>query len=445
MNGRHAVFYSKKILTDRKGLSFYHQLLHEERKSRDEIEAINWERRKKIVKFACEHVPFYREKYREYGFESGDLKQREDFEKLPLLTRQDIQRCNESLMADNADKRYMRMSTTGGSTGSPVKVWHDTRFLSSAVSWQILHWWGISPYENQAVIWRSGAAAALNESLKFRLKQWPVRRIYLDASTMDESNTALFIEKMNKVRPSLVTGYVGGIEYVADYILRNKIQIDSPRAVWTTASPVAPPQRKKIEQAFRCKVLDQYGCCEIYWLAAQCPSCADLHVHYTLRHLEFVDEKGDCISNTGDEGAVVATDLYNYVFPLIRYSNGDRGRWAKTACVCGCNLPLIKSVCGRISERVVTPGGLYLSGEYLTTLFDDFPYAVRQFQIQQFKDYSLILRVVRNSEYSGSDAEISTVLSALKEKCRHEMPIQIEYVNEIPHDRGKTRYIISDI
>jgi phenylacetate-CoA ligase len=144
-------------------------------------------------------------------------------------------------------------------------------------------------------------------------------------------------------------------------------------------------------------------------------------------------------------GRIALTDLENYAFPLIRYVNEDEGRWLDKTCACGRPFPLIDAVRGRVTERVLLPNGTCLSGDYLTTIFDNFPQSVKQFQLHQQEDYSIRLKVVPNDKHAEAEQEIREVESILREKTQGLAAIEIQKVPRIPHDRGKTRFIISDI
>ncbi len=215
---------------------------------------------------------------------------------------------------------------------------------------------------------------------------------------MSENDVTLFIKEINQFRPPLLKGYVGAISHLANTIVEKGIDVFSPKAVWVTAAPVSKVQKKRIENAFHAPVYDQYAFSEIFWVAAECSERKGLHIFSDSRHVEFINEIGK--PSLGDElGRIVVTDLENYAFPLIRYENGDLGRTLANKCNCGINLPLMHPVRGRISDNVCFPDGTLISGEYLTTIFDDFPDTVIAFQVHQASDYSLTINVVPNREF----------------------------------------------
>ena len=91
------------------------------------------------------------------------------------------------------------------------------------------------------------------------------------------------------------------------------------------------------------------------------------------------------------------------------------------------------------------PSGGCVSGVYLTTIFHEYPGAVRQFQVRQASDFSLQVLYVPNREYSDLSQVLKKVKGTLEEKTRGEVAVSMEEVNHIPHDRGKLHYVRSDV
>lgn len=213
--------------------------------------------------------------------------------------------------------------------------------------------------------------------------------------------------------------------------------------MWVTAAPVSAPQRRLISSVFRAPVYDQYGTCEIPWIAAQCGSGSTLHAFSDARHLEFVDGNNKPVED-GRIGRVLVTDFENHVFPLIRYDLEDRGSFCKTKCDCGLTLPTIRPILGRVTENLYLPDGTTIAGEFLTTIFDTFPEAVSAFQVHQKSDYTISVYYVpaRESELARA---LPAVRALLLRRTRGSLALDFAPVSAIPHDRGKFRFIRSDV
>ncbi|MHB9028472.1 MAG: phenylacetate--CoA ligase family protein [Candidatus Latescibacterota bacterium] len=436
------IFWLKQLV--RPGaLSFYEKLAGNQYLSPDELAAVNWAARKKILTHAYDTSPYYAHKYKISGLHPHDIKRPEDWDTIPVLSKEEIRNNFKRIISTTIAEEKLRAVSTGGSTGQPLKVLHDMRYPLEALGWRMLSWWGGHSGEDAAFCWRLQNKTR-TASLVNALLWWPTRRIWIDASCISENSIHKFLKDFNRIKPAYFQGYTGAIHHVAKYILENSLPIYHPRFVWGTASPVSAVQRGDIEKAFNAPLYDQYGCCEIFWLAAECKEKRGLHVFSDARHVEFTDADGATVS-PGRPGNVIITDLLNYGFPLIRYQNGDTGSALSQTCSCGITLPLISQIKGRISDSIKLPNGNIISGDYVTTLFDNYPDSVHEFQVRQHSDYSITIYAVPGTSLALLNKILEKVKNEMKTRTGGQIFISHEIVKEINSDRGKTRFIISDI
>lgn len=402
-----------------------------------------------IVRSAMEHTAFYPKFYGEAGFEVGDIGKEGWFERLPVVTKKELREHFEEFVNPQL-QQYLNVSTTGGSTGTPTKTGFDGRAAEEIYSWRLQSWFGVHPWDDHAYIWRMTRPSKLAQ-FKNSVLWWPTRHVKLDATFVTEEAIVRFLRECCRVRPKLVMGYVGALTQVAQYILDHRSAqglIDmsawTPNVVWTTSAPLSPVQRKLIGDAFGAPVCDQYGSCEIRWIAQQCTEGKGLHVNVEHVNVEFVDDNNKPVSK-GEYGRTLLTNLEDGVFPLIRYENGDRGRWLTEPCSCGRTLPCIDSVKGRESESFVLPSGKTINGEYLTTIFDATPDLVRGFRVVQHRDSSITIEFIPASTSDSQTQQIHAVLTLFAKKLGGEVPIDFKKVTEIAHDRGKLRFVVREI
>jgi phenylacetate-CoA ligase len=422
-------------------LSFYSALLAAERLGPEALALLNCQKRKAQTAFAFDHTVFYRRAFEATGISRDDLADPSTFERLPILLRSDIVDHFDDLIADTANPGCWSKATTGGSTGTPLTVLHDRRVPIETAWWRVARWWEADPSDDIAFIYRIRRTflSALANSLLW----WPTKRIFLDASLMTTQAILNFVTQYNAVRPAILQGYVGGVYEFALFLRDKGLAIHPPRAVWVTSAPLTESQRLVMQNVFQAPVYDQYGSCEVSWLACECRQRNGLHMMHDLRHIEIVDDSGRPVSD--DEwGRILVTDLDNRVMPLIRYEIGDRGRRLTRTCSCGVTLPLMDKVQGRISDVVRLPDGTVISGEFLTTLFDDHPEAVATFQLQQRADFSMTLRCVPGKGPRAREF-MEGARRQLQIRAGVAVPVTLELAEQIPHDRGKTRFITSDI
>lgn len=423
---------------------FYLDLKKNQYLSQDEIESISWNKTRRLLHYAYEKVPYYRKKYDSTGMHPNDIKTSEDYHRIPFLTKEDIRKNTDAMISSEASLKDLNTSTTGGSTGQVLKLYHQRNVPRAAIGWRMMNWWGVPPGTDTAWIWRMGRPSILNR-IALKIIEWPSRSIQLNAARLDSQNMKDFIKAYNASNIQLVHGYVGAVNELASFILDNKLTVRAPKAVSVTSSPITLLQEKRIEKAFGAPVYDQYGCSEVFWLAAQCNKKKGLHRFHDTRRIEFIgDDNLPCAD--GEQGKIVITNLEAYYFPIIRYLVGDLGRSIPGKCECGVNLPLMEKVSGRSTDIIKMPDGASISGDYLTTIFDDYPDEIIQFQVHQQKTGDIVIRYI---PAMGQQQDIDAITEKVYHKCQkdfcnRQVKINFEKVDEIPHIRGKLVYIMSE-
>ena len=175
--------------------------------------------------------------------------------------------------------------------------------------------------DNEAIVHRR-VPVTFKEKLINRAMWWPTQRVYLSATRISDKKLARFVDEIRLKKIKWIVGYCGSLEYVADYILKNNIGISCVKLVWSTSSPLTKIVREKLENAFNCPVMDQYGCCEMGNIAVQKPMEDCLTVNNDYVWVDIVNTEGANVRK-GDLGDVCITDLNTLEFPLIKYRLGE--------------------------------------------------------------------------------------------------------------------------
>lgn len=436
------VFWFKNYLFRPYAIKQYRCALRNYKLNSTRLEELNWEKRKLLVFYAYQNIPFYHDFYEMNRFHPSMLHTEKDWEKVPVLEKNMVRENIDRMKASCISKRHIGTTSTGGSTGIPLKIYVDKRFHWEIVGWRMFKQWAISPGDNVGIIHRRVPISFIGK-LKNRLLWWPTKRIYLNASSIDDDDVQHFVDDIIRKKIVWLQGYVGGLERVADYILANQITIKTLKMVWATSAPLLANVRLKMESAFRCKIMNQYGCCEVPNIAMQCCKGEHLHINNDVVHIDILNSEGHIVMD--EEGDILVTNLESRAFPLIKYRLGDRGTILSQHCICGSPFPLLKQIKGRISDAIYTPSGVYIDGCYLTTLFDKYSTLFNQFQIFQHKDYSVTIYVktYKNDELTRN--ALDYVKNRLSTDTKNEIPINISIVKHIEDDRGKIRYILSEI
>jgi phenylacetate-coenzyme A ligase PaaK-like adenylate-forming protein len=434
------IFHKKMCLLKKGGIDFYADLKSNEQLSEDRLFELNLKRRQLLVQFAYKTIPFYQKKYKEAGFDLGDVEEENFFEKLPVLEKDDVRQYAEQLIDPNCSFEELCESATGGSTGVPLKVYQDPKILINLISWRTLNWWGVDISDSSGYLYRA-VPEGWHKKLQ-KLVLWPTKRNWISAAEMNLDNMRLFYQRLKRDKAKYIVGYVGAIDAFANFLDNESLSIDSLKVVWTTSSPLNEGKRKYLSEIFDCSIYTQYGSCEFYWISAECTKQNGLHIANDIRHVDVLN--GYDPVGRGVFGDLVVTDLLNYKFPLIRYRLGDRGRLLKSKCSCSLPFPMMDYVKGRISDSIICKSGTLIPGEYWTTIFDNYTSEIKSFQVHQLKDYSIKVKYEANTGF-----KCNKIISEIEEKLRQKLGAVIELSFEETqvdiNDNGKTRFVISDI
>ena len=189
-----------------------------------------------------------------------------------------------------------------------------------------------------------------------------------------------------------------------------------------------------MEQAFGCKVFNQYGSREIPNIACECRH-GNQHIFTDMVYLEPV--------KLDNEDRLIVTSLTNRLMPFIRYDIGDSGRLKEGECTCGSPFPLMEMGTCRHNDLIRTLSGKHVYPSFFIHLLDGLT-QIKHYQFVQVELDRIILNLVASSRLNAG------IENSLKEKiCREvdeRMVLEINYVDEIKRSvSGKHRFVICNI
>ena len=408
----------------------------------DEIERIQLKKLGQLLKHSYDNVPYYHKIFKKLDLRPEDIRTHDDLLKLPVLTKDDIRNNYSDMIAPGTEAAHFK-TATGGSTGKPLQLIRDRRHFGfvKGINWRFRQWAGWDFHTR----WVNLTGESFTEEKKNSLA--PIKKALigkkLPLSTFDMSEEAMegFVRRITEHDPKVMRGFVSSLVVLARFVERNNIETIRPDSVITISETLFDHQRKIIEDAFDCKVFNDYGCREGWVMAFDCPTHSCMHVASEQVVPEFVRE-GSHVTNE-ELGQILVTDLHNYVMPLIRYSSGDAGIPTNERCTCGRGLGSVRSIEGRIHDFILTEKEDLLPGEFFPHLFKDVT-GIEEFQIVQETKGKLLLRIVKTTSYSESDLEF--ILENFRKYCG-DLDVEVSFQKEIEPigTHGKRRVTISKI
>lgn len=333
------------------------------------------ERRRQLLRHAARHVPYYRETLAEVGAVDGDGRiHLERFADIPLLDKGTIRARFDDLTSDDLAGRRWSTSSSGGSTGRPIKVIREDCSGHDLALFNLFNEWaGQRPGDRHAVLW--GVSRGLTHrdggwaSSRARVSRWLNNYLLLDSYSVTHAKLRDHVARLEAWKPSYLQGYADFLYYLARFVEREGLTIHRPESITCTATPLYQHMRKAIERVFNAPAYDRYGSGEVGQLAAQCERRSGLHVSVTTHHVEILRPDGSA-AGPGEVGEIVVTPLLNLAMPLIRYRTEDLGAWMPGCCSCGRTWPMVTNLVGRAIDVFVTRDGRLVSGGLLIKLVD---------------------------------------------------------------------------
>ena len=373
-----------------------------------------------LLRHARQHSAYYRALY-------GGLPESVPVEALPVVRKADLMAHFDSWATDPrirlrdvmdflADRRRVGEPfrdglwawKSSGTSGIPGIFVHDRHAMSVydalvAMQMEDVRWSGTAGARMLAAGGRAALVVATGDHFASIASWERVRRAYpsLEARSVPvTAPLADIVRALNEWRPAFIAGYPSALEILATEQAAGRLAI-APALAWCGGETLSPGVRKRIESAFACGLLNEYGTSECLSIAHEC-SHGWQHLHSEWAMLEAVDSDGLPVRAGQVSHTALLTNLANWAQPIIRYDLGDRIVPAAGPCECGDPHPAFH-VEGRTEDVVAlrARGGavVRLLPMALSTIVEDAAGAHR-FQVAQTGPDRLSVRIapLRESE-----------------------------------------------
>ena len=357
--------------------------------SAERVREFQWIELRKLLTHVFASVPYLRDKYRAAGIALDDLKDWNDFRRLPTLTRAEVNAHGPDLCSTTY-KGELLPHATGGSTGVPTRFFrtYESYDWRTAAKDRAYSWTGWRLGERALYLWGAPVGSVRwRQALKTQAYEAIQRQLIVNTFSQSDELWNDVYSRALKFQPVLVVGYVSSLEAFAAYLRRTKRTIPGATCAIAAAEPLFEDARRHIEQGLGVPLANTYGSREFMSIAAECECRDGLHIHAENLVVETPDGNGN------EPSDILITDLHNYGMPFVRYESGDLGRLADTSCRCGRGLPRLKAVAGRVLDALRTPDGRTVPGEFFPHLLKDIP-EIAQYRVEQKSIDRLVISTV---------------------------------------------------
>ncbi len=394
----------------------------------------------KLIQFSYNNVPYYNKMFDKLKIKVNDIKTIEDLNKLPILTKKIIKSNWQDFIPKNINAMKYINGSTGGSTGNTLQYRMSRKDYEIGIS-LLYRGWGYAGYklgDKVAVIAGSSLIPNIKSESRKKIQAFLLNMKFYSSFVMKKKMFMSYYKDINKWKPKFIRGYASSIYLFTKFIKNNNLNLDfKPIAIFTTAEKLLGTQRKLIEQVFGVRVFDNYGLNDGGISAYECEKHNGMHIDMERAVLEVVDNNGKLVFSR--QGKILATSLYNYALPFIRYDTGDLGVLSNSVCTCNRPTPLLKQIVGRVTDYL-NLNNTIIGSPVLTVLMGKFD--IEQYQIIQKSNDVIVIKIVQGKKYRKEDEEFIR-----KSFYTHvgRINIKFDYVDFIQVQNGtKHKFIINE-
>lgn len=344
----------------------------------------------KIVNYAIEHVPYYRNLYR-----GTTVNSMMDFEnKIGFIDKDTVVANWEQFASDEADKSKVNIITTGGTSGKPMRIMMPRNRYVFALFFTHRQYkkfgWN---YDTIGVIRNQKLPAGRTYICNPVMKQ-----IIFDAFRSSNQYRLAMWKTLKKFRIRYIHAYPSAAYSFLKYCYNNNLDISFLKVLFLSSESVTDSQYQFFTDVLGLQVAAEYGHSEKLCRASMIPGDSRYHADAEYGYMEVTGCRSDESCNA-TFGEIAGTTFMNYAFPLIRYKTGDYAYVSGP----GPNL-VLDSIEGRWDNSIIhRADGTYTSATALN-LHSDLYSRIDGLQYVQEKRGYLIVNIIPGKDFSECDA-----------------------------------------
>jgi phenylacetate-coenzyme A ligase PaaK-like adenylate-forming protein len=387
------------------------------------------------IRRAARETPYYEALLKTRGIDPRADFGFEILARLPVLERADVHGAGAALRSGTVLSDQVREDATGGSTGEPTRIWtgpEERGWRESGIEF-FMRRVGLPPGTRTALLWGHHLDPHSRATVGERLHDWVDNSRWFDCLRLSPDALRRYHAELERWQPQLILAYASSLGDFAEELERIGVQPSYPtRALVTGAEKLLADKRRVVERVFRRPVYERYGSRDVGLIGFQMTAGHDYVVDWANVLVEPETEE--------EYSPILITKLHADAMPLIRYRIGDIGHFPAGSRPAAPAFAL-RAVVGREADRIWLPSQRWVHGLGLPHLLKDHP--VRDFQLVQHRDLSVLVRVVPSAEFGDHDR--SRILDVLRANLSG-VALDLVLVDEIPKSASnKRRPVISHV
>lgn len=377
---------------------------------------------KEFVKYCYENVPYYKELFDKENIDLN-IKNIDEIKKIPIITKEIIRRENEKLVSKKYVNKDILESSTGGTTGIPLKLYSSKKVNRKDKAYIDFYWSKIG-YKVKGI---NKIAIIRGEKPNKGISERIGTKLILSSYMLKEDNILFYIKALEKFNPDYIHCFPSAIALIAKHLNDNsiKINLDKLKGILTSSETLYDYQKEYVNKIFNVPIYDFYSQSEKASIAI---SIGNNRKYYFDQTYAF---------NEQNDGVIISTGFINDVMPLLRYNTEDICE------VVNHSRELIETnkIEGRMQDYLIGKNGEKISLS-ATNFHDDIFKDIIEFQYEQNVKGKVNLKIVSKENYKDLEILKLNVIKLLG----NVLDVEIKKVEKIKNtNRGKKMLLIQNL
>ena len=423
----------------------------EETLSREEIEAIQLEKLKKVVSTVYEKVAPYRAKMDEAGIKPEDVKSLNDLKRLPFTTKQDM-RDNYPFGLFAVDKSQLaRIHASSGTTGKPTVVGYTKKDLETWAECvaRLAVAGGAESSDVCQICFGYGmftGALGLHNGLE------RIGACIIPSSTGNTEKQIMYMKDYGTTLLVATPSYALRIGEVATQMGLNPKTDLKLKTALVGSELLTEAMRDEMHKLYgdNLTITQNYGMSELIGpgVSGECTELCGMHINQDHFLAEIIDPETGEVLPAGEKGELVVTCLSKEALPLIRYRTRDITRLMYEPCKCGRTTARMENLSGRTDDMLKIRGVNVFPSQIEEVLLKTEEIGPHYEIIVDRKNHSDILTIrveLAPDKMTDDYAELERIRLKLKSALRVmlglDAVIQLESPNTLKRFEGKAKRV----
>ncbi len=322
---------------------------------RSQIEALQLERLKSLVKYCYDNVPFYHKRLDEAGVTPEKIKTLADIRYIPYTTKADMRDNYPFGLFAAPQKDIVRIHASSGTTGKPTVVGYtagDLDMWSDCMARLVM----AAGADENTIVQICFGYGLFTGALGLH---YGLEKIGATVVPSSSGNTEKQIMLMKDFGTTALVSTPSYAQYIGELAREKGVLGDLKLELGLFGSEGCTIEmRNAVEKTLGLFATDNYGMSELNGpgVSGECRERCGMHINEDHFLAEIIDPETGEVLPRGSEGELVVTTLTKRGMPVLRYRTKDITRIDCETCACGRTFARMEKPKGRSDDMLKIRG-----------------------------------------------------------------------------------------